>query len=85
MNLAISKAKSKLTDLVKRAELGEEVVLTRHGNEVVKLVPIKPALDEDTKKEIISRLIQESQRIISRETNAADSQDFLYGEDGMPS
>jgi prevent-host-death family protein len=84
MNLAVSKAKSKLTDLVKRAELGEEVVLTRHGTQVVKLVPIRSVLDVETKKEILSRLLEESQNIICRETNAADSQDFLYGEDGMP-
>jgi len=84
MNLAISKAKSKLTDLVKRAEQGEEVVLTRHGTQVVKLVPIRPVLDLETKKEILSRLLEESQSIICRDTNAADSQDFLYGEDGMP-
>jgi len=40
--------------------------------------------DLETKKEILSRLLEESQTIICRETNAADSQDFLYGEDGMP-
>ena len=45
MNLAISKAKSKLTDLVKIAEQGKEVVLTRHGTQVVKLVPVRPVLD----------------------------------------
>ena len=84
MNLAISKAKSKLTDLVNREEQGEEVVLTRHGTEVVKLVPIRPVVNLETKKEILSRLLEESQSIIWRETNAAHSQDFLYGEDGMP-
>jgi prevent-host-death family protein len=49
MNLAISKAKSKLTDLFNRAEQGEEVVLTRHGTEVVKLVPIRPVVNLETK------------------------------------
>ena len=42
-------------------------------------------LDLETKREILSRLLEESQGIICRDTNAADSQDFLYGEDGMPS
>jgi prevent-host-death family protein len=84
VNLAISKAKSKLTDLVNRAEKGEEVVLTRHGTEVVKLVPIRPVVNLETKKEILSRLLEESQSIIWRDTDAAHSQDFLYGEDGMP-
>jgi prevent-host-death family protein len=84
MNLAISKAKNKLTDLVNRAEQGVEVVLTRHGTEVVKLVPFRPVVNLETKKEILSRLLEESQSIIWRETNVAHSQDFLYGEDGMP-
>ena len=42
-------------------------------------------LDPESKREILSRLLEESQSIICRDTNAADSQDFLYGEDGMPS
>tara|TARA_B100001093_G_C25946150_1_gene642980 strand:- start:164 stop:346 length:183 start_codon:yes stop_codon:yes gene_type:complete len=60
MNLAISKAKSKLTDLAKRAEQGEEVVLTRHGTQIVKLVPIRPVVNLETKKEILSRLLEVS-------------------------
>jgi len=42
-------------------------------------------LDPESKREILSRLLEESQSIICRDTNAADSQDFLYGEDGLPS
>ena len=42
-------------------------------------------LEPESKREILSRLLEESQSIICRDTNAADSQDFLYGEDGMPS
>ena len=84
MNLAISKAKSKLTDLVNRAKQEEEVVLTSHGTEVVKLVPIRPVVNLETKKEILYRLLEESQGIICRETNAAHSQDFLCCLDGMP-
>ena len=51
------------------------------------MVPVtspKP-LDSESKKEILSRLLEESQSIFCRDTNAADSQDFLYVEDGMPS
>ena len=42
-------------------------------------------LEPESKREILSRLLEESQSIICRDTSAADSQDFLYGEDGMPS
>ena len=44
----------------------------------------KPLVPE-SKRKILSRLLEESQSIICRGTNTADSQDFLYGEDGMPS
>ena len=42
-------------------------------------------LEPESKREILSRLLEESQSIICRDTNAANSQDFLYGEDGIPS
>jgi prevent-host-death family protein len=40
MNVPISEAKARLTDLVRRAEAGDEVVLTRHGRPVVRLAPV---------------------------------------------
>jgi prevent-host-death family protein len=40
MNVPISQAKARLTDLVRRAEAGDEVVLTRHGRPVVRLLPV---------------------------------------------
>ena len=39
MRVAVSSAKGHLTELIRRAEAGEEVVLTRHGRAVVRLVP----------------------------------------------
>jgi prevent-host-death family protein len=51
MNVPISLAKAHLTDLVRRAEEGIEVVLTRHGRPVVRLapVPLRPAAEQDRK------------------------------------
>ena len=40
MNIPISEAKARLTDLVRRAEAGDEVILTRHGRPVVRLAPL---------------------------------------------
>ena len=40
MKLAISEAKARLTDLVRRAEAEEDVVLTRHGHDVARLVAL---------------------------------------------
>jgi hypothetical protein len=42
-------------------------------------------LEPEPKREILFRLLEESQSIICRDTNAADNQGFLYGEDAMPS
>jgi prevent-host-death family protein len=43
MHVTVSDAKAQLTDLVRRAEEGEEIILTRHGHPVVVLKPVKPA------------------------------------------
>ena len=40
MRFPISAAKARLADLVRRAEAGDEVVLTRHGHPVVRLAPV---------------------------------------------
>ena len=45
---------------------------------------LHPPVDRKTKQKILSRLLNESAGKISRDTDAAHSQDFLYGEDGMP-
>ncbi len=35
-------AKSGLSDLLRRAEAGEEIIVTRNGEPVAKLVPVRP-------------------------------------------
>ena len=57
MNVPISEAKARLTDLVRRAEAGDEVVLTRHGRPVVRLAPVarRPANELD-RREPLERL-----------------------------
>lgn len=39
MNVPIAEAKAKFSELVKRAESGEEVLVTRHGKVVARLAP----------------------------------------------
>ena len=43
-----------------------------------------PSLNRKTKEKILSRFLNESEGKLYRHTDAAHSQDFLYGEDGMP-
>jgi prevent-host-death family protein len=40
MNVGIYEAKSKLSDLLDKVRAGKEIVITRHGEPVAKLVPI---------------------------------------------
>ncbi|MES0099813.1 type II toxin-antitoxin system prevent-host-death family antitoxin [Mesorhizobium sp. M0019] len=40
MNIAIAEAKARLSELVSRAEAGEEIVITRRGKVAARLVPL---------------------------------------------
>ena len=44
MYIPVSEAKAQLTDLVRRAEAGEEIILTRFGHAVARLAPIMASL-----------------------------------------
>ncbi len=46
MEVSIYEAKNNLSELVKRAEQGEEVILSRHGHPVVRLVKLPPKTRE---------------------------------------
>jgi prevent-host-death family protein len=37
---SVTNAKGQLTELVRRAEAGDEIILTRHGHAAVRLVPV---------------------------------------------
>ncbi|MGQ0565785.1 MAG: type II toxin-antitoxin system Phd/YefM family antitoxin [Gemmobacter sp.] len=84
MDISVSEAKGVLTDLVRRAESGEEVLLTRHGEVVVRLVPVKRKLAPAEFDILLDNLQAIAARIPMPQTDAAHSQDFLYDEDGLP-
>lgn len=42
MEVSIYQARQQLSELVKRAEQGEEIILTRHSHPVAKLVKLAP-------------------------------------------
>ncbi len=84
MRVSVSDAKAQLTDLVRRAEAGEEVVLTRHGQPAVKLVVMKAKPTAAEKHALITRIMEEGSRKALPGPSAARSQDYLYGDDGLP-
>ena len=84
MQISVTDAKGQLTELVRRAEKGDEIVLTRHGHAVVRLVPIKAALDRKARRELLEELRISGSATATPGPSAARSQDFLYGDDGLP-
>jgi prevent-host-death family protein len=46
-------AKAGLSDLLRRAQAGEEIVVTRNGEPVAKLVPIRPRVGGFMRGEIV--------------------------------
>lgn len=83
MRVSVTEAKAQLTELVRRAEAGEEIVLTRHGHEAVRLTPVRTSADRQRRRAALEAAIG-AIPISERTTSAARSQDFLYDEDGLP-
>jgi len=84
MEVPISQAKAHLTELVRRAEDGEEIVLTRYGRPVVRLTRLAPRLDPAHRRDIMERIQAIARTKATAGPDAARSQDFLYDDDGIP-
>ena len=84
MRISVTDAKARLTQLVRRAEGGDEIVLTRHGHPAVRLVAVKPAADRATRRALMNRLRAAAAAKALPGPNAARSQDHLYDADGLP-
>jgi prevent-host-death family protein len=85
VEIPISEAKAHLADLVRRAEAGDEVVLTRHGRAVVRLAPVRArAATPQERKALLDRLRASWTGEPTPGPDAARCQDFLYDEFGLP-
>jgi len=84
VRVSVTEAKGQLTELVRRAEAGDEVVLTRHGHPVVRLAPLKAAPDRTSRRALLESVRASAAARALDGPGAARSQDFLYGEDGLP-
>lgn len=84
MHIAVSEAKAQLTELVRRAEAGEEVVLTRRGKPVARLSPERPRRDPAELDALIRAIQEDAARKALPGPCAARSADFLYDDDGLP-
>jgi prevent-host-death family protein len=84
MRVAVTNAKGQLTELIRRAEAGEEIVLTRHGRAVVRLAPVEAAVAPAARKKLLEAVRASGAAKARPGESAARSQDFLYGLDGLP-
>jgi prevent-host-death family protein len=56
-------AKNKLGQLLDLVEQGEEVTITRHGREVARMVPIRPAHDREKARAALQRMRQRAESL----------------------
>lgn len=84
MKISVSDAKKRLTALVRKAEAGADIVLTRHGHDAVRLVAVKSSPSAEFRTELLDSLRRSASSRARQEPGAARSQDFLYGDDGIP-
>jgi prevent-host-death family protein len=84
VKISVSEAKGQLTELVRRAEAGEDIVLTRHGHDVIRLAPIRSAKKPGERRRRLEEIGAIAAAKASPGPGAARSQDFLYGDDGLP-
>ena len=84
MRVPVSEAKGQLTEPVRRAEAGDEIILTRHGHPAVRLVPVKPVTDGASRRALLAAVRASAAAKATVGPSAARSQDFLYGDDGLP-
>jgi prevent-host-death family protein len=84
MNISVSDAKGLLTELVRRAEHGEDIVLTRHGRAVARLVAVVAHPSQADRRAILNAVRAEGREKALAGPSADRSQDFLYDENGLP-
>lgn len=73
-----------MTEFVRRAEAGEEVVFTRHDRPAARLVPATPPPDERVRRALIDSVRAAAKHRIKPGPTAARSQDFLHDERSLP-
>ena len=84
MQISVSDAKAQLTGLVRRAEAGDKIVLTRHGRPVARLVPIRAAQERRSRRAMVEAMRQAARSEVSPGLSVGLSQDFLFGGEGLP-
>ncbi len=84
MMVSIAEAEGQLDELIRRAETGEEVILTHDGRPRIRLQPVDRATKAASRRALLEELQRSARLNATPGPSAARSQDFLYDEDGLP-
>ncbi len=85
MDVSVSDAKGQLTDLVKRAEAGETVLLTRRGQVVARIVPAGPRRAVPRfQMEAIDEIVRSAREKLRGQPTPPSPDDDIYDEFGAP-
>ncbi len=85
MQISVSLAKAHLTDLVRRAQSGDDIILTRRGEPAVRLVPIVTESVRAERRRVLELFRGCAKNApVFDDVDAARSADCLYGDDGLP-
>jgi len=85
MEISILEAGGRLEELIRRAEAGEPVILTREGRPAARIASVRPQPSADDKGKLLADF--RSAMATRKDRGGADaarSQDFLYDEQGLP-
>jgi prevent-host-death family protein len=83
LQIPITEAKAHLTELVRRAEAGDEIGLTRQGKAAVRLVPVASAVPRARRRAVMDTARQSATTRVTAGPETARSQDFLHGDAGL--
>ena len=84
MKVSVAESEGQLADLVRRAETGDEVILTRQGRAAVRMVPVTAPQSVAERERILMAAREAGRAKVTPGPCAARSQDFLYDDDGLP-
>ncbi len=87
MRISVTEAERQLTELIRRAEAGDEIILTREGQAVACLtsVQMQPTVGPAARRALLEAVRRSGAANATAGPSAARSQDFLYDADGLPS
>jgi antitoxin (DNA-binding transcriptional repressor) of toxin-antitoxin stability system len=85
LTVGVFEAKTKLSELLDRVEAGSEVVITRRGRAVARLV--RPEIGQTPGRASVEQMLDIGRKfraLAGDDFTSADVNSILYDEDGLP-